>query len=172
MSKTDKTAAAIAAIWVLAVTLALALAFGPAARAAPLPLPTEIPSAASARYSTPAGECSVVFSRFGADHVNVDITCPGTFSHSTAFAFNGACIGQRGTANVFPLDGQNLGLPWIAFDAFDGTNLIVRRGANANVLYAGGGVGEYWSRIEALPSPQPYTCSAPPALSRFRVFGR
>jgi len=134
--------------------------------AVPPVLPAEIPSAASGRYSTPAGECSVVFSRFGSDQVNVDIACPGTYSHSTAFAPGSACPGSPGVAYVFPISGPNPAAGWLAFDALDGANLIVRRGVTSLLLYAGSGTAEYWTRIEALQSPQPYTCGPPPINRR------
>lgn len=146
-----------------------------------------IPSNASGAYSTPNGRCDVVFSRFGQDHVNVDIACPGTLdltlipgrifctgtcSHSTAFAYSGACIGSPGVAYAFPVSGSDPNSEWLAFDAYsaDSRSLSVRRGVTAAQLYNGGGVPELWTGQFSLASPQPYTC-APTAL-RFRVFGR
>lgn len=156
-----------------------------AAFASPLPLRTEIPSTASGRYATPNGDCSVVFARFGPDHVNVDVACPGeldvtpagvrcfgTCSHSTVFAFRGACPGSPGVANVFPVEGSNPNSQWLAFDAVDGANLIVRRGVTAAQLYNGGGVAERWTRNGWIDSPSPYTCPLPAQPLRFRVFGR
>ena len=169
-----------------------------AALASPLPLPTQIPSAASGRYATPNGDCSVVFARFGPDHVNVDcpgeldvtpagVRCFGTCSHSTVFAFRGACPGSPGVANVFPVEGSNPNSQWLAFDAVDGANLIVRRGVTAAQLYNGGGVAERWTRNGWIDSPSPYTCPLPAQPRhggvvtskvvlaqplRFRVFGR
>ncbi len=129
-----------------------------------------IPSTASGEYSTPGGDCTVVFARFGVDHVNVDIWCPGTYSHSTAFAFSGACIGSPGVAFAFPLHGPDPASAWIAFDAFDGQRLSVRRGVTANQLYNGGGVAETWTMDTPVASPSPYACSG--RSVRFRVFGR
>jgi len=174
-----KLATTIAVVWLLTVALICAAAFSSTARAA------EIPSTASGAYSTPNGRCDVVFSRFGPDHVNVDIACPGTLdvglipgfvfcsgtcSHSTAFAFAGACIGAPGVAYAFPVDGQNPASPWLAFDAFDGTRLYVRRGVTAAQLYTGGGVSETWTMGTPLASPAPYACGR--QALRFRVFGR
>lgn len=134
----------------------------------------EIPSAASGEYSTPVGTCAVVFSRFGADHVNVDIACPGDLgvgddgrvwcvgvcSHSTAFAWRSACIGAPGVAYAFPVSGSDPASQWLAFDSYspDGRILSVRRGVTAAQLYNGGGVPELWTGQFALSSPQPYTC--------------
>lgn len=174
-----KLALGIATVWLLVVALIVAGAF--AARAA------EIPSAASGEYLTPAGRCAVVFSRFGADHVNVDIACPGILgvgddgrvwcagvcSHSTAFAWRSACIGAPGVAYAFPVSGSDPNSEWLAFDAYsaDSRSLNMRRGATAAQLYNGGGVTELWTGQFSLASPQPYTCG-PPARPRFRVFGR
>lgn len=144
----------------------------------------EIPSNASGAYSTPNGRCDVVFSRFGQHHVNVDIACPGTLdltlipgrifctgtcSHSTAFAYSGACIGSPGVAYVFPVEGSNPASPWLAFDAFDGQRMYVRRGSSAMQLYNGGGTLEFWDMSIPLASPSPYACGR---TLRFRVFGR
>lgn len=144
----------------------------------------EIPSNASGSYSTPNGRCDVVFSRFGQDHVNVDIACPGTLdttmlpgrvfcsgtcSHSTAFAYSGRCIGFPGVAYVFPVEGSNPASLWLAFDSFDGRNMYVRRGVSATQLYNGGGTFEFWEMDVPLPSPAPYACRRD---YRFRVFGR
>lgn len=143
-----------------------------------------IPSTASGVYATPSGDCSIVFSRFGADHVNVDIACPGQLSiltdnrvrctgvcsHSTAFAFGGACIGAPEVSYAFPVDGSYPGLQWLAFDSFDGQRLMVRRGVTANQLYNGGGVFELWDMRVPIASPFPYSCKT--ANPRLRILGR
>lgn len=145
----------------------------------------EIPSAASGEYSTPVGDCSVILSRFGVDHVNVDIACPGILgvgsdglvrcagvcSHSTAFAWRGACIGSPGVSYAFPVSGSDQNSAWLAFDSYSDGRLSVRRGVTGTQLYNGGGTPESWVRRLALPSPQPYTCGQQAPL-RFRVFGR
>lgn len=152
--------------------LFLLLVLTTSALAAPK-LPREIPSSASGEYMTPAGLCQVIFSRFGADHINVDIACPGVLgvedgrvlcaglcSHSTVFAFGGACIGSPGVANAFPVQGSNPESQWLYFGAMDGVNLVVRRGASAAELYNGGGVPEYWTRLASISSPAPYSCAS------------
>lgn len=155
-----------------ALFFALAVLIAFSALAVPPVLSAEIPSDASGRYATPEGECSAVFARAGVDHVNVDITCSGTFSHSTAFAYGGACPGAPGVAYVFPINGSSPS-GWIAFDSLDGRDLNVRRGVNALQLYIGGGVAERWTRAADIASPSPYACgaAAPPAASPPTVWG-
>lgn len=135
----------------------------------------EIPSSATGRYSTPRGLCDVVLSRFGSNHVNVDVACQGSLtvnngsvlcsgvcSHSTVYAPSGTCPGHpSGIANVFPNSGPNPTV-WFAFDSSDADgSLRVRSGPSAALLYNGGGVAETWTRQPyAYSSPHPYTCAS------------
>lgn len=135
----------------------------------------DIPSAASGIYITPDRICRVELARYGQDHINVDLLCIGdatgmpTYSHSTAFAFAGACVGGAGVAYVFPFSGPAPSAGYVALDVHDISGLHVRVAADPNTLLNGGGTPQVWARLRPITSSAPYTCGQAP---RFRVFGR
>ena len=199
--KTNKTAAAVAAIWVFAITLAMTLAFGPSAKA------TDLPSSISSASLTPDRACRLELYRDADPRwtlvdmrclragdglqtallakvftlTTTGLGCPGDLSlpfdpraataAKASSTDSSVLLWVDGRWLPMPVSGQKSGTEYFSIRSFTSTTLAVAVGFDQSALLNGGGTLQTWHVFQPVVSRAPYTCG-PAAPMRFRVFGR